>query len=158
MYLDNFFKNGAQFSIIFLGRKELKWGAYHGWSSQLDVQPEKEEGSFITNKVETRTFNNNHSTYQYITVHCVHSLKIWLELIFYITLMMRFFDFWRKACHIRNITHSELFYVLTTKFTNLRMICSNVKLNTWRNIALNALYNPTFRLLISRLLDSILLG
>ena len=64
-----------------LWNEESKWGAYHGWSSQLDVQPEKEEGSFVNKKEENQTIHGSHSTYQYITVQCVHSLEIRLEML-----------------------------------------------------------------------------
>ena len=41
-----FFTKMSSYCNLIGRNKELKWGAYHGWSSQLDVQPEKEEGTF----------------------------------------------------------------------------------------------------------------
>ena len=41
----------------------------------------RKKNRLSTNKEENRTIHSSHSTYQYITVLCAHSLKIRLEML-----------------------------------------------------------------------------
>ena len=57
-----------------------------------------------TNKEENRTIHSSHSTYQYITVLCVHSLKIRPEMLVGFVFTKIYLNFCFSSSHSNRIT------------------------------------------------------